>query len=77
MSIAYVLINVELSQDKKVHKQLLGFDEVKEAQMLYGVYDIIVKIEDKDLNNLKNIISNKLRNVSGILSTMTTIIAEI
>jgi Lrp/AsnC family transcriptional regulator for asnA, asnC and gidA len=74
MSFAYVLINVEMGQDENVHKILQEFDEVKEAYMLYGVYDILVKIETKDMDNLKDTISSKLRSVSGIRSTLTMIV---
>ena len=74
MSIAYVLINVETGQDEDVHKILVGLDEVIEAYMLYGVYDILAKIEAEDMGTLKEIISNKLRSVSGIRSTLTMIV---
>lgn len=74
MSFSYVLINVEMGQDENVHKILLEFDEVKEAYMLYGVYDILVKIEAKDMGNLKDTISSKLRSVNGIRSTLTMIV---
>ena len=49
MSIAYVLINTETGAMEDVLKILKKIEEIKEAHMVYGVYDIIAKVETESL----------------------------
>jgi len=70
---AYVLLNAELSSEPDVMKSLKMIDEVKEAHTVYGVYDIIARIEADTMADLKDIISWKIRRISEIRSTLTMI----
>ncbi|MFP3952464.1 MAG: Lrp/AsnC ligand binding domain-containing protein [Candidatus Bathyarchaeia archaeon] len=45
MNEAYVLINTELGAEGEVLEALKEVNEVVEAYIAYGVYDIIVKVE--------------------------------
>ena len=45
MSAGYVLVNVEPGSESEVHKIALTLDCVTDANMLFGDYDLIVKIE--------------------------------
>ena len=45
MSSGYVLVNVEPGSESDVHKVALSLDCVTDANMLFGDYDLIVKIE--------------------------------
>ena len=71
MAKAFVLINTELGSETGVMKGLKMIDEVKEAHLVYGVYDIIARIEADTMANLKDIISWKIRHISKIRSTLT------
>ena len=71
MAKAFVLINAELGSETGVMKVLKMIDEVKEAHLVYGVYDIIARIEADTMANLKDIISWKIRHISKIRSTLT------
>lgn len=73
MSIGFVLINTEIGFEKEVIDSLKKIDGVVEAHLLYGIYDIIAKIEAEDLNELKEKILRKVREVKHIRSTMTMI----
>jgi len=76
MAIAYVLINVELGKEKDILNQLKGTDSVKEAYLVYGVYDIIAKVEATSMEKLKEIVTYKIRRLSDIRSTLTMTVAE-
>jgi len=45
MAIAFILINSEIGEEKGVLNQLMSLPNVKEAHVVYGVYDLIAKIE--------------------------------
>jgi len=49
-------------------------DEVKEAHMVYGVYDIIARISTETMQELKDIISWKIRRLDKVRSTLTMIV---
>ncbi len=71
---AFVLINAEIGAEAEVLKGLKGIKEVKEAHMVYGVYDIIARIETETMQELKDIISWKIRRLDKVRSTLTMIV---
>ena len=68
---AYCLIKVEPGLEKDVYKSLEKIPEVKEAYMVYGIFDIVAKIRAKDEDKLKGIIEGKIRKIDGIYTTST------
>ncbi len=54
--------------DLKTHQ------EVREAWMVYGVYDIIVRVETGTMEELKNVVSWTIRRLDRVRSTMTMIV---
>jgi DNA-binding Lrp family transcriptional regulator len=73
---AYIMINVKTGSEDRVADQILKFSEVEDISAIYGEYDLIVKVEAKDMNHLDRLIIDKLRNVSEILLTATMLIAK-
>jgi DNA-binding Lrp family transcriptional regulator len=57
-----------------VLKDLTAIPEVKEAHMVYGVYDIIARIETDTMQDLKDTISWKIRRLDKVRSTLTMIV---
>ena len=74
MATAFVLINAEIGAETEVLKGLKDVREVKEAHMVYGVYDIIARIETETMQELKDIISWKIRRLDKVRSTLTMIV---
>ena len=77
---AYVLLNSDLGTDESIInevKQILVEEKVKfEVQGVYGVYDIVLKLSSDDAENLRSIITNKIRKISKIQSTLTMMVIE-
>ena len=71
MPFAYVMINTELGSEVEVLKELEAFSEVKETYMVYGIYDILAKIEFADRKELSEVIIKKIRRINNIQSTIT------
>ena len=76
MATAYILINSEIGKEQEVQGHLLKLPNVVEAYVLYGVYDLIAKIEAEDTATLKNIVTQNLRDLENFRSTMTMICVE-
>ena len=81
MPTAYVLLNSDLGTDESIIsevKQLLeGESGIKyEIQGVYGVYDVVLKITADDTNILRSMISNKIRKIGKVQSTLTMMVIE-
>ena len=76
MSNAFVLFNTELGREEDIIRELKNMDEVKEVFRVYGLYDIIAKVESDTTDKVKEIIIWKLRNLKGVKSTLTMIVLE-
>jgi DNA-binding Lrp family transcriptional regulator len=74
MTVAYFLINSEMGAEEQVLKDLKALPEVKEAHGVYGVYDMVIKIEGETTEDLKNIVASKIRKNPRIRSTLTMIV---
>jgi DNA-binding Lrp family transcriptional regulator len=74
LATAFVLINVEIGSEDEVLRSLKPISEVKEAHLVYGVYDIIARIETETMQELKDAVSWKIRRVDKVRSTLTMIV---
>jgi len=76
MTTVYVLINCDLGFDTEIIDGIKQLDEVKEAHGIFGAYDIIVKLESDNVENLKDVITWKIRKLNKVRSTLTLITTE-
>lgn len=81
MPTTYILINSDLGSDmeiiQKIKKILDSEGSIKyEVQGVYGVYDIIVKITANSMDLLRSIITNKIRKIDKVYSTLTMMVIE-
>ena len=73
---AYVLFGVSSGSEDQVLKDVLKVEGVKEVNISYGVYDLVVKIEADSMEQLKELISRHLRRIDNVRSTLTLILTE-
>lgn len=76
MPAAFVLINAEIGAESEVLQELRKIKSVKEAYVVYGVYDIIAKVEAESLDKLKGIVTESIRRSDKVRSTLTMIVVE-
>tara|TARA_Y100001936_G_C16088213_1_gene683612 strand:+ start:4713 stop:4964 length:252 start_codon:yes stop_codon:yes gene_type:complete len=76
MSAGYVLINVEPGSESEVHKIALTLDCVTDANMLFGDYDLIVKIEADSMGEIARHVVESIRAIPGVANTKTLACAE-
>ncbi|MEO2221066.1 MAG: Lrp/AsnC ligand binding domain-containing protein [Nitrosopumilus sp.] len=80
MPTTYVLLNSDLGTDVSIIteiKQILVDEDVEfEIRGVYGVYDIVLKLTSNDAEKLRAIITNKIRRISKVQSTLTMMVIE-
>ncbi len=76
MPMAFVLINVESGTEEEVIKELRALEGVIESYFSYGVYDIIAKVKADSMDQLKDLVTRRIRNLSKVRSTLTLILTE-
>jgi DNA-binding Lrp family transcriptional regulator len=70
MPLAFVMVNTVPDKMESVLENIIEVDGVEEAYMLYGVYDIIAKINAENTKTVKKVVLN-IRRLEHILSTLT------
>jgi len=81
LSTSYILINSDLGTDEAIIgkiKEILDSEKniQYEIQGVYGVYDIILKLSSDDINTLRSTITNKIRKIASVQSTLTMMVIE-
>jgi DNA-binding Lrp family transcriptional regulator len=72
--VAYVLLVTEIGREHEVAEQAKKLDEdaVVETTVVYGEYDVVVKIETDSLRKIDKIVT-QLRRLDSVLKTVTLV----
>jgi transcriptional regulator, AsnC family len=70
---AYVLIVTTVGNETDVANEVKKINGVKEANPVYGEYDVVIEINAESLDELNKIIA-QIRKNSAILRTVTLIV---
>jgi DNA-binding Lrp family transcriptional regulator len=74
MPTAVVLLNTEIGSEADVLRELRKMANIEEALLVYGAYDIILRIESSSMNELKQTVTWKIRKMDYVTATQTMII---
>lgn len=69
---AYILGVSQIGREKEVLDKCLKIKDVVEGTVVFGEYDIIVKVVTRDMKELSRRVE-EIRNVEGLLRTTTLI----
>ncbi|MCD6513557.1 MAG: Lrp/AsnC ligand binding domain-containing protein [Candidatus Odinarchaeota archaeon] len=70
--VAYILLSVKTGYEYDVLEQIDEIEEVTEAAITFGEYDIIARIEIKNIGQLDEIVT-RIRKIPGVERTSTLI----
>lgn len=73
MAIGFALVSISPLKEKEVFKKLRTIAEIVEVHPLFGEFDILVKINCKDIDEIGSIVINKIRSTNGVMDTKTLI----
>ena len=68
---AYVVFHCEKNQEYPTLKNLCRIPEVKEADVVFGFYDVVCRIESSSNEVLQDVITRTIRGLPDIISSMT------
>ena len=76
MPLAFLLINADLGSVDNIVGELQKIPNVKESYAVYGLFDIVAKVEAESMDKLKEIVTLKIRRLENVRSTLTLMVAE-
>jgi len=81
MPTSYILINSDLGADETIIKNIKeSLADAKDVQYkikgVYGVYDIVLKLTSENADTLRSTITNKIRKIISVQSTLTMMVIE-
>ncbi|MCK5627959.1 Lrp/AsnC ligand binding domain-containing protein [Candidatus Bathyarchaeota archaeon] len=76
MATAFVFIITDPASMVEVLEEVGRIEGVEEAFTLYGIYDIVAKIKGNTLDELKEIIVEKIRGIDKVRRTLTMVVIQ-
>ena len=77
MAVGYVLMNVSQGLEMEVYEIMKTFDNVGGITVLFGDYDLIVKLVANDLATIAKTVVETIRPVKGVINTKTLAGADV
>tara|TARA_B110001452_G_scaffold267296_1_gene276631 strand:+ start:2740 stop:2973 length:234 start_codon:yes stop_codon:yes gene_type:complete len=77
MAVGYVLVNVSPGNEYEAFQMIKDIENVVDATILFGDYDIIVKLEAETLGIIAKTVVDIIRQVPGVTDSKTLAGAEI
>jgi DNA-binding Lrp family transcriptional regulator len=74
---AYVLIQTEVGKAAEVAREVAGVSGVTLAEDVTGPYDVIVRAEAQNVDELGQLVVAKVQNIAGITRTLTCPVVHI
>ena len=71
MVTAYILVQTEVGKAAQVAKDIVGITGVQQAQPVTGPYDVIVRAEAQNIDELGQLVVARAQAVAGITRTLT------
>lgn len=68
---AYILVQTEVGKAASVASEIEGLPGVVSAEDVTGPYDVIVRAEADDVDELGRLVVARVQNVNGITRTLT------
>jgi DNA-binding Lrp family transcriptional regulator len=77
MAVGYVLVNVKPGAEFDVFQVINGLEMVTDANLLFGDYDLIVKISADNMGAIAAVVVEHIRQIEGVTDTKTLAGAEL
>ncbi len=67
--LAFINLKIENGRTEETTKNLMEIDEILEIHEIYNKFDLMIKIRSKNLDDLRNIIVNRILSINYIKET--------
>ena len=75
MTMAFIMLNAEVGSEDELAKDLKKLANVREVYPVYGVYDIVVKVEAETMDQLREVVS-RIRKLNKVKSSLTMTVMD-
>lgn len=66
----------EIGEESAVLNELKKIEYAREASLTYGAYDIVAKVQTETREKLEEVITEKIRRLNDVRSTLTMMVVE-
>lgn len=73
---AFILIKIFPGKAREIYDHVSNLESVKETDVVYGEYDLILKVQTGLPEDLDNFVFSTLRQIEGVISTTTCLCAS-
>jgi len=73
---AFVLFKIEPTKERGVYLTLSENESVAEVHVLYGEYDLLVRVSLEDAKALTGMLMQEFRQITGVRETQTMIAVD-
>lgn len=74
---AYILVQTEVAQSAEVARRARDVEGVQSADQTTGPYDVIVRAEAQDINELGRMVVSSIQAIDGIQRTLTCPVVDL
>ena len=74
---AYILIQTEVGKAAKVAESIAGLAGVTMAEDVTGPYDVIARVEARNVDELGKLVIARIQDVPGITRTLTCTVVHV
>ena len=75
MEAGYIILNLKPGAKKDLLAKVKNVKAVKEARLVIGIFDAIVRIEANTIEELEKVYLNKIDKIEGIINSRLHIVA--
>lgn len=73
MAIGFALLSISPLHEKSVFEALRNIPQITEIHPLFGDYDILIKMECTDIDQIGELVIQKIRSLKGVVDSKTMI----
>jgi DNA-binding Lrp family transcriptional regulator len=73
MATGFALLSISPLYEKSVYGSLKKIQEITEIHPLFGEFDILVKIECSDIDQIGEVVIQRIRSLKGVVDSKTLI----
>ena len=77
MAVGYVLVNVTPGMEIEAYNTIKSLENVDDITVLFGDYDLIVKLVAENLASISKTVVETIRPVEGVINTKTLAGADV
>ncbi len=73
---AYVFLNTKVGKEKSVLDEILKLPQTLEGKVTIGQWDVVMKVEVDKYEDLRPLVTNKIRALDDVIETWTMIVVD-